>query len=45
MGKNGGDGPQSWVGEFMDVVCGEVFALVGRNLANIANFLLGWGIE
>ena len=25
-GKNGGDGPQSWVGEFMGVVCGEVFA-------------------
>ena len=29
MGKSGGVGPQNWVGEFMGVVCGEVFAWVG----------------
>ena len=45
MGKNGGDGPQSWVGEFMDVVYGEVFAWVGRISAKIVSLLLGWGIE
>ena len=28
----GGDGPQSWVGEFMGVVCGEVFAWAERIL-------------
>ena len=45
MGKNGGDGPQSWVGEFMGVVCGEVFAWDGRILVKIVSLLLGWGIE
>ena len=29
----GGVGPQNWVGEFMDVVCGEVFAWDERILA------------
>ena len=45
MGKIGGDGPQSWVGEFMGVVCGKVFVLDGRILAKIVSLLLGWGIE
>jgi len=45
MGKNGGAGPQNWVGEFMGVVCGEAFAWDGRNLAKIVILLLGWGIE
>ena len=45
MGKNGGDGPQSWVGEFTGVVYGEVLAWDGRNLAKIVSLLLGWGIE
>ena len=45
MGKNEGDGPLSWVGEFMGVICGEVFAWVGRISAKIVNLLLGWGIE
>ena len=45
MGKNVGDGPQSWVGEFMGVVCGEVFAWDGRILVKIVSLLLGWGIE
>ena len=30
MGKNEGDGPLSWVGEFIGVVGGEVFTWVGR---------------
>ena len=42
MGKIEGDGPQSWVGEFMGVVCGEVFAWVFRKIVIL---LLGWGIE
>ena len=41
----GGVGPLSWVGEFMGVFCGEVFALDGRILAKIISLLLGWGIE
>ena len=41
MGKNRGVGPQNWVGEFMGVVCGEVFAWDRR----IVSLLLGWGIE
>ena len=41
----GGVGPLSWVGEFMGVFCGEVFALDGRILAKIVSLLLGWGIE
>ena len=45
MGKNGGVGPLSWVGELMGVVCGEVFAWVRRILAKIVNLLLGWEIE
>ena len=45
MGKNGGDGPKSWVGEFMGVVCGEVFAWDGRILVKIVSLLLGWRIE
>ena len=45
MGKNGGDGPKSWVGEFMRVVYGEVFVWDGRILAKIVSLLLGWGIE
>ena len=45
MGKSGGDGPQNWVGEFMGVVCGEVFAWDGRNSTNIVSLLLGWVIE
>ena len=45
MRKNGGVGPLSWVGELMGVVCGEVFAWDGRNLAKIVSLLLGWGIE
>ena len=45
MGKNGGVGPQYWVGEFMGVVCGKVFAWDERILAKIVNLLLGWGIE
>ena len=45
MGKNGVDGPQSWVGELMGVVCGEVFAWDGRISAKIVSLLLGWGIE
>ena len=45
MGKNVGDGPQSWVGEFMGVVCGEVFAWDGRILVKIVSLLLGWEIE
>ena len=44
-GGGGGDGPQSWVGEFMGVVCGEVFVWDGRILAKIVSLLLGWGIE
>ena len=45
MGKDGGDGPQSWVGEFMGVVCEEVFAWDERILAKIVSLLLGRGIE
>ena len=45
MGKDVGVGPQNWVGEFMGVVCGEVFAWDGRILAKIVSLLLGWGIE
>ena len=45
MGKNGGVGPQNWVGEFMGVVCGEVFAWDGRILVKIVILLLVWGIE
>ena len=46
MGKNGGGvGPLSWVREFMGVVCGEVFAWVGRISAKIVSLLLGWEIE
>ena len=45
MGKNGGDGPHSLVGEFMGVVCGEVLAWDGRILAKIVSLLLGWEIE
>ena len=45
MGKNGGGGPLSWVGEFMGVVCGKVFARIGRISAKIVSLLLGWGIE
>ena len=41
----GGDGLLSWVGEFMGVVCREVFVWVGRILANILSLLLQWGIE
>ena len=40
-----GDGPQSWVGEFMGVVCGEVFRMGWRILAKVVSLLLGWGIE
>ena len=36
MGKIEGDGPQSWVGEFMGVVCGEVFAWVERILEKLS---------
>ena len=39
------DGPQSWVGELMGVVCGEVYAWDGRISAKIVSLLLGWGIE
>ena len=45
MGKIGGDGPQSWGGEFMSVVCGEVFAWDGRISAKIVSLLLVKGIE
>ena len=45
MGKIGGDGPQSWGGEFMGVVCGEVFAWDGRISAKIVSLLLVKGIE
>ena len=45
MGNSGWVGPQNWVGEFMGVVCGEVFAWDGRILVKIVNLLLGWGIE
>ena len=44
-GEEWGDGPQSWVGEFMGVVCGKVFTWDGRISAKIVNLLLGWGIE
>ena len=44
-GEDWGDGPQSWGGEFMGVVCGEVFVWDGRILAKIVSLLLGWGIE
>ena len=40
MGKIGGDGPQSGGGEFMGVVCGEVFAWDGRISAKILSLLL-----
>ena len=33
------------VGEFMGVVCGEVFVWAGTILAKILSLLLGWGIE
>ena len=36
MGKIEGDGPQSWVGEFMGVVCGEVFAWDERILEKLS---------
>ena len=39
-GEDWGDGPQSWGGEFMGVVCGEVFAWDGRISAKIVSFLL-----
>ena len=45
MRKNGGVGPLSWVGEFIGVVCGEVFAWDGRILAKTVSLLLGWEIE
>ena len=41
MGKIGEDGPQSWRGEFMGVVYGEVFAWDGRISAKIISLLLG----
>ena len=41
----GGVGPLSWVGDFMGMFCGEVFAWDGRILAKIVSLLLGWGIE
>ena len=40
-----GVGLLSWIGEFMGVVCGEVFTWVGRILAKVVNLLLGWEIE
>ena len=40
-GEDWGDGPQSWEGEFMGVVCGEVFAWDGRISAKIVSLLLG----
>ena len=45
MGKIGADGPQSWGGEFMGAVCGEVFAWNGRISAKIVSLLLVKGIE
>ena len=45
MGKSGGDGLLSWVGEFMGMVYGKVFVWVGRILAKILSLLLGWEIE
>ena len=36
-----GVGPLSWVGEFIGVVCGEVFAWVGRISSKIVSLLLG----
>ena len=40
MGKIGGVGPQSWGGEFMGVVCGEVITWDGRISAKIVSLLL-----
>ena len=40
-----GVGPLNWVGEFMGVVCGEVFIWDGRILAKIVSLLLDLGIE
>ena len=44
-GRVGGDGLLSWVGVFMGVVYGEVFAWAGRILAKTLTLLLGWGVE
>ena len=35
-GRMGGVGPLNWVGEFMGVVCGEVFAWVERILEKLS---------
>ena len=43
--KEWGVGPLSWVGEFVGVVCGKVFAWDERILAKIVSLLLGWEIE
>ena len=41
FGEEWGDGPPSWVGEFMGVVCEEVSAWDGRISTKIVNLLLG----
>ena len=44
-GRMGGAGPQNCEGEFMGVVCGEVFVWDWRILAKFVSLLLGWEIE
>ena len=45
FGTEWGDGPPSWVREFMGVACGEIFAWDGRISTKIVSLLLGLGIE
>ena len=45
FGEEWGDGPLSWEGVFMGVVCGEVSRWGGKCLAKMSNLRLGWGIE
>ena len=45
IGEEWGGWTLSWVGVFMGVVYGEVFAWAGRILAKTLTLLLGWGVE
>ena len=43
--RMGGDGPLSWEGMLMGVVCGEVFRWDGKCFAKMSTLRLGWGLK
>ena len=45
FGEEWGDGPLSWEGVLMVVVCGEVLGKAGIFSTKMSNIRLGWGIE